>query len=200
MHDEFHVSKLLGKAVDKERCAEAKKLAAEGDDSLKNTCFWWPYGQATLPVKDAVNFERLGSEQPADLPSLVEQGKLRWIFASAGSRARSIFFRSLACQRLPQQAQPGQMRRPHAQRALAPDCSPTSPTPSPTPWLKDSTVKSKPSSTPPATSDPSPPNCIRILFHCRRLDMSPLLSHGYSRGNSRRAFLSSRDSGSRRKS
>ena len=41
------------------RRVEAKKLAAQGDDSLKNTRFWWLYGQGTLPEKHAVNFERL---------------------------------------------------------------------------------------------------------------------------------------------
>jgi len=59
VHDKFHVSKLLGEAVDKVRRAEAKKLAAQGDDSLKKTRFWWLYGQSKLPEKHAVNFERL---------------------------------------------------------------------------------------------------------------------------------------------
>jgi transposase len=59
VHDKFHVSKLLGEVVDKVRRAEAKKLAAEGDDSLKNTRFWWLYGQDKLPHKHAVSFEQL---------------------------------------------------------------------------------------------------------------------------------------------
>lgn len=59
VHDKFHVSKLLGEAVDKVRRAEAKLLAAEGDDTLKNTRFWWLYGQDKLPKKHTVSFERL---------------------------------------------------------------------------------------------------------------------------------------------
>jgi transposase len=59
VHDKFRASKLLGEAVDKVRRAEAKKLAAQGDDSLKKTRLWWLYGQSKLPEKHAVNFECL---------------------------------------------------------------------------------------------------------------------------------------------
>lgn len=59
VHDKFHVSKLLGETVDKVRRAEAKTLAAEGDDTLKKTRFWWLHGQNTLPENNAVSFERL---------------------------------------------------------------------------------------------------------------------------------------------
>lgn len=59
VHDKFHVSKLLGEAVDKVRRIEAKALAAQGDDSLKNTRFCWLHSQDTLPEKHAVSFERL---------------------------------------------------------------------------------------------------------------------------------------------
>lgn len=59
VHDKFHVSKLLGEVVDMVRRAEAKKLEAEGDDTLKNTRFCWLYGQDKLPEKHAVRFEQL---------------------------------------------------------------------------------------------------------------------------------------------
>lgn len=39
--DKFHIAKLAGEAVDQVRRAEAKKLAAEGDDRLKGTRYAW---------------------------------------------------------------------------------------------------------------------------------------------------------------
>lgn len=59
VHDKFHVSKLLSEAVDRVRRDEAKKLAAKGDNSLKNTRFLWLHGQNTLPEKYAMSFEQL---------------------------------------------------------------------------------------------------------------------------------------------
>jgi transposase len=39
--DKFHIAKLAGEAVDQVRRAEAKKLAAEGDERLKGTRYAW---------------------------------------------------------------------------------------------------------------------------------------------------------------
>ena len=39
--DRFHIAKLAGEAVDQVRRAEAKKLAADGDDRLKGTRYSW---------------------------------------------------------------------------------------------------------------------------------------------------------------
>jgi transposase len=39
--DKFHIAKLAGDAVDQVRRQESKELAAEGDDSLKGTRYWW---------------------------------------------------------------------------------------------------------------------------------------------------------------
>lgn len=59
VHDKFHVSKILGEAVDKVRREEAKKLALEGDERLKNTRYLWLYAQNTMPKKHLTSFEYL---------------------------------------------------------------------------------------------------------------------------------------------
>ncbi len=49
--DRFHVAQLLSKAVDQTRRAEAKRLASEGDDSLKSTRYLWLQSMTTMPRK-----------------------------------------------------------------------------------------------------------------------------------------------------
>ncbi len=39
--DKFHIAKLASEAVDQVRRQESKELAAEGDDRLKGTRYWW---------------------------------------------------------------------------------------------------------------------------------------------------------------
>lgn len=48
VYDRFHVSKLLGEAVDKVRRAEHKQLLAEGDQSLTGTRYTWLFDPAHL--------------------------------------------------------------------------------------------------------------------------------------------------------
>jgi transposase len=49
VHDRFHVAMHMGKAVDRVRIDEHRKLMAQDDDSLKGTKHWWLYGQEHLP-------------------------------------------------------------------------------------------------------------------------------------------------------
>ena len=44
VHDKFHVSKLLGDAVDQTRRAESARLSDQGDDTLKGTRYLWLKG------------------------------------------------------------------------------------------------------------------------------------------------------------
>ena len=57
VHDKFHVAKLLNDAVDQTRRAEHQQLHAEGDDTLKNTRYLWLHGQ--LPETKQASFADL---------------------------------------------------------------------------------------------------------------------------------------------
>ena len=49
--DRFHIARYLGEAVDKTRIAENKKLAAQGDGSLKGSKFFWVSRPENLHAK-----------------------------------------------------------------------------------------------------------------------------------------------------
>ena len=57
VHDKFHVAKLLNDAVDQTRRAEHQQLQATGDDTLKNTRYLWLHGQ--LPESKQAGFAEL---------------------------------------------------------------------------------------------------------------------------------------------
>jgi len=57
VHDKFHVAKLLNDAVDQTRRAEHQQLHAEGDDTLKHTRYLWLHGQ--LPEEKKASFAEL---------------------------------------------------------------------------------------------------------------------------------------------
>jgi len=59
VHDRFHVSKLLGEAVDRVRRAEHKALSAEGDDRLKGSRYLWLWHPAELTGGKLEAFEAL---------------------------------------------------------------------------------------------------------------------------------------------
>ena len=59
VHDKFHVSKYLGKAVDKVRRAEHKDLMAQGDETLKGTRQLWLYNPENFSEEQAGEFAAL---------------------------------------------------------------------------------------------------------------------------------------------
>lgn len=59
VHDRFHVSKLLGEAVDKVRRGENKKLLAQGDQRLKGTRYLWLWHPGELQESKLDEFESL---------------------------------------------------------------------------------------------------------------------------------------------
>ena len=59
VHDRFHVSKLLGEAVDQVRRAEHKELTAEGDERLKGSRYLWLWHPAELSGQKPEAFEAL---------------------------------------------------------------------------------------------------------------------------------------------
>jgi len=63
VHDKFHVSQLLGEAVDQVRRMEAKKLSAEGDDRLKGTRQTWLFNPENLSEERAAQFAALAGTQ-----------------------------------------------------------------------------------------------------------------------------------------
>jgi transposase len=59
VHDRFHVSKLLGEAVDQVRRAEHKDLSAQGDDRLKGSRYLWLWHPSELNDAKLEAFEAL---------------------------------------------------------------------------------------------------------------------------------------------
>ena len=59
VYDRFHVSAMLGGAVDKVRRAEHAKLMAEGDDTLKRTRFDWLFDPSNMSPERYARFEGL---------------------------------------------------------------------------------------------------------------------------------------------
>ena len=59
VHDRFHVSKLLGEAVDAVRRAEHKQLCAGGDERLKGSRYLWLWHPAELRGEKLEAFEAL---------------------------------------------------------------------------------------------------------------------------------------------
>jgi transposase len=59
VHDRFHISKLLGDAVDKVRRSESKELAAQDDDRLKGTRYLWLWHPGELKESRLNEFESL---------------------------------------------------------------------------------------------------------------------------------------------
>jgi transposase len=59
VYDRFHVSKLLGEAVDQVRRAEHKELSAQGDERLKGSRYIWLWHPAELSGEKLEAFEAL---------------------------------------------------------------------------------------------------------------------------------------------
>jgi transposase len=59
VYDRFHVSQLLGQAVDQVRRAEHKELSAEGDERLKGSRYIWLWHPAELSGQKLEAFEAL---------------------------------------------------------------------------------------------------------------------------------------------
>jgi len=59
VHDKFHLSQLLGEAVDKVRRAENKALQQEGDKTLSGTRYLWLRGMENMSDEQFDDFQRL---------------------------------------------------------------------------------------------------------------------------------------------
>ena len=90
--DKFHIAKLAGEAVDQVRRAEAKKLAAEGDDRLKGTRYSWlrnPLDEDAERVKSSSRCGRATSRPHGRGPSGDVDGLLPLQAGEAGQRLLS---------------------------------------------------------------------------------------------------------------
>jgi transposase len=71
VHDRFHVSKLLGEAVDQVRRAEHKELSAEGDERLKGSRYLWAVAPGGAKWGEARSLRSAGLSKPAHGASLL---------------------------------------------------------------------------------------------------------------------------------
>ena len=177
VHYKFHVSKLPGKAVDKVQWAEAKTLATGGANSLKNTRFWWLYGQGTLPEKHAVNFERLAqSNRQISRAWLSKENFGGFWHQYDRDQGRSFFdqWYASACRcKLHSVKRFAHTRKDHLRRLLAHFAHPINNAVAEGLNSKIQAIKHA------ARGFRSfAASRIRILFHCGGLDMRPRLSHG----------------------
>lgn len=82
--DRFHVAQLLSRAIDQTRRAESKRLASEGDDSLKSTRYLWLRSKSSLPRKLRKQLESLldSSSSVAEVWAIKEAASKLWTYKS----------------------------------------------------------------------------------------------------------------------
>ena len=92
VHDRFHISQHLNKAVDKVRRQENKALMNEGDESLKGTKQLWLYNPDNMSEERWLDFEPLKNLElkTSRAWAIKEQFRWFWEYIYAGS-ARKFF-------------------------------------------------------------------------------------------------------------
>ena len=92
VHDRFHISQHLNKAVDKVRRHENKALMNEGDESLKGTKQLWLFNPDNMSEEKWLNFESLKDLElkTSRAWAIKEQFRWFWEYTYAGS-ARKFF-------------------------------------------------------------------------------------------------------------
>jgi transposase len=92
--DKFHIAKLAGEAVDQVRRAEAKKLAAEGDDRLKGTRYSWLRNPLEEDAQQRREFEPLRTSNLKTARAWAIKETLMDFFRYSQVKRASDFFRS----------------------------------------------------------------------------------------------------------
>jgi transposase len=92
--DKFHIAKLAGEAVDQVRRAEAKKLAAEGDDRLKGTRYSWLRNPLEEDAEQRQEFEPLRQSNLKTARAWAIKETLMDFFRYSQVKRASDFFRS----------------------------------------------------------------------------------------------------------
>jgi transposase len=90
--DKFHIAKLAGDAVDQVRRAEAKVLAAEGDDTLKGTRYGWLGNPLNETAEQRARFEPLRSSNLKTARAwAIKETLMDFFLYSQEKRARDFF-------------------------------------------------------------------------------------------------------------
>lgn len=92
--DKFHIAKLAGEAVDQVRRAEAKKLAADGDDRLKGTRYSWLRNPLEENAEQRREFEPLRKSNLKTARAWAIKETLMDFFYYRQMKRASDFFRS----------------------------------------------------------------------------------------------------------
>jgi transposase len=94
VHDRFHISGYLSKAVDQIRRKENKELVAEGDDTMKGSKHLWLFNVDNLTEKKWLRFEILlqSDLRTAEAWALKENMRWFWDYKHAGN-ARKYFLK-----------------------------------------------------------------------------------------------------------
>lgn len=92
--DKFHIAKLAGEAVDQVRRAEAKKLAAEGDERLKGTRYSWLRNPLEEDAQQRREFEPLRKSNLKTARAWAIKETLMDFFRYSQVKRASDFFRS----------------------------------------------------------------------------------------------------------
>jgi len=118
VHDRFHVSKLLGEAVDKVRRGEHQRLLEKGDDTLKGTRYVWLFhpgeldgGALRCPQRSA------GAHPSADRAGLLPSHSVHGLLDATDHRGRATLLQPMVSGSTTQLPGPGQESGPHAARS-----------------------------------------------------------------------------------
>ena len=92
VHDRYHISAHLNKAVDQVRRKENRELAAEGEEILKGTKYLWLFNVENITEKRWMEFENLleSDLRTAEVWMLKENMRHFWEYKHAGT-ARKFF-------------------------------------------------------------------------------------------------------------
>lgn len=92
VHDKFHIAKHLGEAVDRVRRAEAKALAAGGDDLLKGTRFLWLYALSKLNREQRRRFDAVRHAELKTARAWAMKEQFRWFWRHVYPTSAESFF------------------------------------------------------------------------------------------------------------
>ena len=92
VHDNFHVSKHLGEAVDQVRRAENKALRAAGDDTLKGTRYLWLHARSNLTRAERRTFDALRKESMKTARAWALKEEFRWFWRYLRRDSAAGFF------------------------------------------------------------------------------------------------------------
>ncbi len=94
VHDPYHLSQMLGRAVDRVRRAEHRALSAAGDERLAGTKYVWLYGWENLPPAHQERFDQLRGQKLKTSRAWAIKEMFRDFWASQSVEEGKEFFHS----------------------------------------------------------------------------------------------------------